>query len=153
MVHQVKYQYFWNYGKAKTLLFPNLTPERVLESWLLLQALRCISDLVVGHPGNQDPLGNKVIRKEPDIQPALNCVLRAFLQASNLSDCIATEYVVKCFCEVLLLITTTFLAVSFTFQLICLLSLQWTYIKWFVEHLVICFMGSVVMFNYSHLSF
>jgi hypothetical protein len=122
MVHQVKYQYFRNYGEARTLLFPDLTPERVLESWLLLQALRCIGDLVVGHPGNRDLLGSKVIGEEPDTQPALNCVLRALLQASNLSECIAAEYVVKCFCEVLLLITTTFLAVSFTFQLICLLS-------------------------------
>ncbi|KAG0630720.1 hypothetical protein M758_1G199600 [Ceratodon purpureus] len=62
-------------------------------------ALRCIGDLVVGHPANRDILGSKTIGEEPDTEPALNCVLKALLNATNLSECIAAEYVVKCYCE------------------------------------------------------
>ncbi|XP_024370992.1 golgin candidate 6 isoform X2 [Physcomitrium patens] len=62
-------------------------------------ALRCIGDLVVGHPANQVLLGSKMIGEEPDAEPALHCVLRSLLKATNLSECIAAEYVVKCYCE------------------------------------------------------
>ena len=71
----------------------------------VVQALRCIGDLVLGHPANRELLGSKIIGDEPDTEPALNCVLRDLLNATNLSECIAAEYVVKCYCEVLLLIT------------------------------------------------
>lgn len=78
-----------------------------------MQALRCIADLVVRHPANRDLLGSKVIGEEPDTEPALNCVLRALLNATNLSECIAAEYVVKCYCEVFFLIRSTSMAVCF----------------------------------------
>jgi hypothetical protein len=81
-----------------------------------VQALRCIADLVVGHPANRDLLGSKIIGEEPDTEPALNCVLRALLNATNLSECIAAEYVVKCYCEVFFLIRSTSMAVYFIFN-------------------------------------
>jgi len=62
-------------------------------------ALRCVGDLVVGHPGNQELLGSKLIGEDTDAEPALNCVLRALLTTTILSECIAAEYVFKCFCE------------------------------------------------------
>ncbi|KAL3691527.1 hypothetical protein R1sor_005178 [Riccia sorocarpa] len=62
-------------------------------------ALRCIGDLVVGHSKNRDLLGNKIVGEEPDSEPALNCVLRVLLRTSNVNECIAADYVFKCFCE------------------------------------------------------
>ena len=64
-----------------------------------------MGDLVVGHPGNQELLGSKLIGEETNAEPALNCVLRALLTTTILSECIAAEYVFKCFCEVALLIS------------------------------------------------
>lgn len=64
-----------------------------------------MGDLVVGHPGNQELLGSKLIGEDTDAEPALNCVLRALLTTTILSECIAAEYVFKCFCEVALLIS------------------------------------------------
>jgi hypothetical protein len=55
--------------------------------------------LVAWHHGNQDLLGSKVIGEDADSEPALNCVLRLLLRSTNLSECIAAEYVFKCFCE------------------------------------------------------
>lgn len=71
-----------------------------LSSTCVVQALRCVGDLVVAHPGNRDLLGSKIIGEQPDAEPALNCILQALLHATNLSECIAAEYVFKCFCEV-----------------------------------------------------
>lgn len=67
---------------------------------LLLQALRCIGDLVVAHPKNRELLGSKIVGEEPDSEPALHCILRVLLRTSNLNECIAADYVFKCFCEV-----------------------------------------------------
>ncbi|KAL2641338.1 hypothetical protein R1flu_008925 [Riccia fluitans] len=62
-------------------------------------ALRCIGDLVVGHSKNRELLGSKIVGEEPDSEPALNCVLRVLLRTSNVNECIAADYVFKCFCE------------------------------------------------------
>jgi len=86
---------------------------------VVVQALRCIGDLVVGHPANRDILGSKVLGEEPDAEPALNCILRTLLKATNLSECIAAEYVIKCFCEVIPLFKSSLL--GFGFNHICLL--------------------------------
>ncbi|BBN13693.1 intracellular protein transport protein USO1 [Marchantia polymorpha subsp. ruderalis] len=62
-------------------------------------ALRCIGDLVVAHPKNRELLGSKIVGEEPDSEPALHCILRVLLRTSNLNECIAADYVFKCFCE------------------------------------------------------
>lgn len=62
-------------------------------------ALRCIGDLVLGHAQNCDALGSKVLGEGLDVEPALNSILRIFLRTSSLQECIAAEYVFKCFCE------------------------------------------------------
>lgn len=80
---------------------------------VVVQAFRCIGDLVVGHPANRDILGSKVLGDEPETEPALNYVLRALLQAKKLSECIAAEYVIKCYCEVILLLKKTLLLLYF----------------------------------------
>lgn len=64
-----------------------------------------MGDLVVGHPGNQELLGSKLLGEDTDAEPALNCVLRALLTTTILSECIAAEYVFKCFCEVPVLLS------------------------------------------------
>lgn len=62
-------------------------------------ALRCIGDLVLGHAQNRDILGSKLLGEDPDAEPALNSILRIFLRTSSIQECIAGEYVFKCFCE------------------------------------------------------
>lgn len=62
-------------------------------------ALRCMGDLVHGHSRNSEILGRKIIGEEPDGEPALHSVLRVLLNTSDLGECIAAEYVIKCFCE------------------------------------------------------
>jgi hypothetical protein len=55
---------------------------------------------VVGHAKNRDLLGSKIVGEEPDAEPALHAVLRVLLRTSNINECIAADYVFKCFCEV-----------------------------------------------------
>ncbi|KAH9312359.1 hypothetical protein KI387_027394, partial [Taxus chinensis] len=62
-------------------------------------ALRCIGDMVLGHAQNRDTFGSKLLGEDPDAEPALNAILRIFLRTSNSQECIAAEYVFKCFCE------------------------------------------------------
>nr|ATG70663.1 golgin candidate 6 [Microbiota decussata] len=62
-------------------------------------ALRCIGDLILGHAQNRDALGSKLLGDDPDVEPALNSILRIFLRTSSLQECIAAEFVFKCFCE------------------------------------------------------
>ena len=71
----------------------------MLEIWYG-QALRCIGDLVHGHSRNCELLGRKVIGDEADGEPALHSILDVLLHTSELAECIAAEYVIKCFCEV-----------------------------------------------------
>eukprot|EP00262_Sarcandra_glabra_P006992 TRINITY_DN1955_c0_g3_i1.p1 TRINITY_DN1955_c0_g3~~TRINITY_DN1955_c0_g3_i1.p1 ORF type:complete len:574 (+),score=64.09 TRINITY_DN1955_c0_g3_i1:22-1722(+) len=62
-------------------------------------ALRCIGNLVAGHPQNQDALSNKAFGEKPHAEPALNSILRIILQTSSIQEFIAAEYIFKCFCE------------------------------------------------------
>lgn len=65
-----------------------------------LQALQCIGDLVVNHPQNRDALANKALGEEPQVEPALNSILRIILRTSSTQEFIAADYVFKSFCEV-----------------------------------------------------
>lgn len=65
-----------------------------------VQALQCIGDLVVNHPQNRDALANKALGEEPQVEPALNSILRIILRTSSTQEFIAADYVFKCFCEV-----------------------------------------------------
>ncbi|XXG54610.1 hypothetical protein AAC387_Pa03g2447 [Persea americana] len=62
-------------------------------------ALRCIGNLVFGHPQNLDVLASKVLGEEPHAIPALNSILRIVLWPTCLQEFLAAQYVLKCFCE------------------------------------------------------
>uniref|UniRef100_A0A2P2MPU8 Vesicle tethering family protein n=2 Tax=Rhizophora mucronata TaxID=61149 RepID=A0A2P2MPU8_RHIMU len=62
-------------------------------------ALRCIGDLVAGHPKNLDALGRKVLGEDSQIEPALNSILRIILRASSVQEFLAADHVFKSFCE------------------------------------------------------
>ncbi|KAK3020228.1 hypothetical protein RJ639_046860 [Escallonia herrerae] len=62
-------------------------------------AFRCIGDLIVGHPKNLDALASKVLGEEPQVEPALNSILRIILQTSSMQESTAADYVFKSFCE------------------------------------------------------
>ncbi|KAJ4827560.1 Golgin candidate 6 [Turnera subulata] len=62
-------------------------------------ALRCIGDLIAGHPKNRDALASKVLGEEPQVEPALNSILRIILRASTVQEFIAADHVFKSFCE------------------------------------------------------
>ncbi|KAI3468701.1 hypothetical protein Pfo_025364 [Paulownia fortunei] len=62
-------------------------------------ALQCIGDLVVNHPKNRDALASKVLGEEPDVEPALNSILRIILQTSSVQEFVAADYVFKSYCE------------------------------------------------------
>ena len=68
---------------------------------IFCQALRCIADLVAGHPKNLDALSSKVLGEEPQVEPALNSILRIILRTSSMQEFIAADHVFKSFCEVL----------------------------------------------------
>ncbi|KAF6152362.1 hypothetical protein GIB67_006016 [Kingdonia uniflora] len=63
------------------------------------RALRCIGDLVAGHPQNLDALASKALGEQPQVEPALNSILRIILRTSSAQEFIAADYVFKCFCE------------------------------------------------------
>ncbi|KAJ4961965.1 hypothetical protein NE237_021875 [Protea cynaroides] len=63
-------------------------------------ALRCIGVLVARNPQNLDILASKLLGDEPDVEPALNSILRILLRTSSLQEFIAADYVFKCFCEI-----------------------------------------------------
>ncbi|CAL5442600.1 unnamed protein product [Camellia sinensis] len=63
------------------------------------QALRCIGNLIVSHPKNLDALASKVLGEEPQVEPALNSVLRIILRTSSMQEFVAADYVFRCFCE------------------------------------------------------
>ncbi|XWS40678.1 hypothetical protein CRYUN_Cryun17cG0016000 [Craigia yunnanensis] len=62
-------------------------------------ALRCIADLVAGHPKNLDALSSKVLGEEPQVESALNSILRIILRTSSMQEFIAADHVFKNFCE------------------------------------------------------
>lgn len=68
--------------------------------YLLCQALRCIGDLIAGHPKNLDILTSKVLGTEPQVEPAMNSILRILLRTSSMQEFIAADYIFKNFCEV-----------------------------------------------------
>ncbi|KAK1408279.1 hypothetical protein QVD17_39918 [Tagetes erecta] len=62
-------------------------------------AFRCIGDLIFGHRQNLDTLASKFLGDEPEIEPALNSILRIILRTSSMQEFIAADYVFKSFCE------------------------------------------------------
>ncbi|KAB1211701.1 Golgin candidate 6 [Morella rubra] len=62
-------------------------------------ALRCIGDLIAGHPKNHDILASKVLGEDPQVEPAMNSILRILLRTSSTQEFIAADYVFKNFCE------------------------------------------------------
>ncbi|KAM7278631.1 hypothetical protein ACFE04_005765 [Oxalis oulophora] len=66
---------------------------------LRCMALWCVSDLISGHPKNRDALGNKVLGEEPQLEPALNSILRIALRTSVLEEFLAADNIFKSFCE------------------------------------------------------
>lgn len=62
-------------------------------------ALRCIGDLIVGHPKNLDTLASKVLGEQPQVEPALNSILRIILRTSSVQEFIEADHVFKSFCE------------------------------------------------------
>ncbi|TXG54736.1 hypothetical protein EZV62_019992 [Acer yangbiense] len=63
-------------------------------------ALRCIGDLIASHPKNLDAISSKVLGEEPQVEPALNSILRIILRTSSMQEFIAADHVFKSFCEV-----------------------------------------------------
>nr|XP_043639994.1 golgin candidate 6-like isoform X2 [Erigeron canadensis] len=62
-------------------------------------AFQCIGDLISGHRQNLDALASKSLGDEPEIEPALNSILRIILRTSSMQEFIAADYVFKSFCE------------------------------------------------------
>ncbi|CAL5433774.1 unnamed protein product [Camellia sinensis] len=62
-------------------------------------ALRCIGDLIASHTKNLDALASKVLEEEPQVEPALNSILRIILRTSSMQEFVAADYVFKCFCK------------------------------------------------------
>ncbi|THG08531.1 hypothetical protein TEA_005070 [Camellia sinensis var. sinensis] len=63
------------------------------------KALRCIGDLIASHTKNLDALASKVLEEEPQVEPALNSILRIILRTSSMQEFVAADYVFKCFCK------------------------------------------------------
>ncbi|KAK7395799.1 hypothetical protein VNO78_16369 [Psophocarpus tetragonolobus] len=62
-------------------------------------ALRCIGDLIAGESKNCDVLSSKLLGEEPQVEPALNSILRIILRTSSMQEFIAADFVFKSFCE------------------------------------------------------
>ncbi|KAL2335751.1 hypothetical protein Fmac_016964 [Flemingia macrophylla] len=62
-------------------------------------AMRCIGDLIAGDSKNCDLIASKVLGDEPQVEPALNSLLRILLRTSNMQEFIAADYIFKSFCE------------------------------------------------------
>ncbi|KAK4846661.1 hypothetical protein QYF36_020498 [Acer negundo] len=62
-------------------------------------ALQCIGDLIASHPKNLDAISSKVLGEEPQVEPALNSILRIILRTSSMQEFIAADHVFKSFCE------------------------------------------------------
>ncbi|XP_057997171.1 golgin candidate 6 isoform X3 [Hevea brasiliensis] len=66
---------------------------------VLFLALRCIGNLIAGHPKNLDALATKVLGEEPQVEPALNSILRIILRTSSMQEFMTADHVFKSFCE------------------------------------------------------
>ncbi|XP_060206966.1 golgin candidate 6 [Lycium barbarum] len=62
-------------------------------------ALHCIGDLIANHPKNLEELASKRLGEEPDLEPALNSVLRILLRTSSKQEFMAADYLFKNFCQ------------------------------------------------------
>ncbi|CAI9772678.1 unnamed protein product [Fraxinus pennsylvanica] len=62
-------------------------------------SLRCVGDLIGSHPKNCDALSSKVLGEEPQVEPALNSVLRVILRTPSMQEFLAADYIFKSFCE------------------------------------------------------
>ncbi|KAL9231575.1 hypothetical protein vseg_006787 [Gypsophila vaccaria] len=62
-------------------------------------ALRCMGDIIAQHSKNVDELATKVLGEEPQVEPALNSILRIILRTSSVPEFVAADYVFKSFCE------------------------------------------------------
>ncbi|WJX65232.1 Golgin candidate 6 [Trifolium repens] len=89
-----------------------LVQKKVLDNLLILgvesqwapvpvrcEALRCIGDLIAGDSKNLDLFASKVLGEDPQVEPALNSILRIILRSSSMQEFIAADYVFKNFCE------------------------------------------------------
>ncbi|EPS70331.1 hypothetical protein M569_04427, partial [Genlisea aurea] len=63
------------------------------------KALNCIAVLVSNHPKNRDTLASMVLGGEPNVEPALNSILRIILRTSSVQEFFAADYIFKSFCE------------------------------------------------------
>lgn len=87
--------------------------------YLLCQALRCIGDLIAGHPKNLDILTSKVLGTEPQVEPAMNSILRILLRTSSMQEFIAADYIFKNFCEVAYFIRFLFMYIIASWPCMC----------------------------------
>ncbi|KAL5153713.1 Golgin candidate 6 [Glycine soja] len=55
-------------------------------------ALRCIGDLIAGDSKNCDVLSSKFLGEEPQVEPALNSILRIILRTSSMQEFIAADF-------------------------------------------------------------
>ncbi|KAH9791006.1 Golgin candidate 6 [Citrus sinensis] len=62
-------------------------------------ALRCISDIIAAHPKNRDVLASKVLGEEPQVEAALNSILRIILRTSSMQEFLAADRIFNSFCE------------------------------------------------------
>ncbi|XP_061368732.1 golgin candidate 6-like isoform X1 [Gastrolobium bilobum] len=62
-------------------------------------ALGCIGDMIAGDSKNRDVISSKVLGEEPQVELALNSILRIILRTSSMQEFIAADYVFKSFCE------------------------------------------------------
>ncbi|KAK7293471.1 hypothetical protein RJT34_16337 [Clitoria ternatea] len=62
-------------------------------------ALRCIADLIAGDSKNRDILSSKFLGEEPQVEPALNSILRIILRTSSMQEFMAADFVFESFCE------------------------------------------------------
>lgn len=62
-------------------------------------ALRCISDVIAAHPKNRDVLASQVLGEEPQVEAALNSILRIILRTSSMQEFLAADRIFNSFCE------------------------------------------------------
>ncbi|KAI8569653.1 hypothetical protein RHMOL_Rhmol02G0293800 [Rhododendron molle] len=72
-------------------------------------ALRCIGDLIESHPKHLDVLATKALGEEPQLEPALNSILRIILRTSSKQEFVAADYVFKCFCELVSILSYVYM--------------------------------------------
>ncbi|KAF2292278.1 hypothetical protein GH714_018396 [Hevea brasiliensis] len=66
---------------------------------IAVRCTACIGNLIAGHPKNLDALATKVLGEEPQVEPALNSILRIILRTSSMQEFTAADHVFKSFCE------------------------------------------------------